>query len=95
MIENNRIEVLALRQIGWDHWDPIGIRQFGDLAWQNEAADEYDHYLLHAARMIQAGSTLEAATEYLERIITEHMGLGAHRNASLQTIDAIAAYLRS
>ncbi|WP_260694385.1 hypothetical protein [Rhizobium laguerreae] len=32
MSEHIKIDIAALRKIGWDHWDPIGIRQLDDSA---------------------------------------------------------------
>ncbi|MBX5185104.1 hypothetical protein HJB86_09805 [Rhizobium sp. NZLR3b] len=91
-------DIHALRQIGWDHWDPIGIRQLDDLAWRNNAADEYDTYLLQAANMILEGATLETAAAYLDDIISNDMALGpvdeAVHGASLRTAEAISACLQ-
>jgi hypothetical protein len=76
MNEHPEIDIHALRQIGWDHWDPIGIRRRDDSAWRNEAADEYDAYLLHAATMILQVATSEAVAAYLDEMISDHMALG-------------------
>jgi len=99
MIDHSSIDMKVLRQIGWDHWDPIGIRQWKDPAWRRAAADEYDSYLLHAAGMVLQNSSLEAVAAYLDEIVVINMGLGpvnaAIHGASARTVDAIAAYLRT
>ena len=60
-----KIELSALRQIGWDHWDPIGIRQF-DADWPTEAPDEYDSYLLRVVSMLRGGQSEAEASAYLK-----------------------------
>ncbi|MBB4333273.1 hypothetical protein [Rhizobium leguminosarum] len=98
MSEHIKIDIDALRKIGWDHWDPIGIRQLDDSAWRNNAADEYDTYLLQAANMILQGATCETVAAYLDDIISGSMALGppseAVHRASLLTAEAISAYLQ-
>ena len=91
-----KIQLSRLRQIGWDRWDPIGLRGYGD-DWKGPAADEYDSYLLHVVCMLWNGKSREQAVGYLENIASEHMGLGASnrdRMSSKITVDAIAEYLQ-
>jgi hypothetical protein len=99
MTDHSTIEMNVLRQIGWDHWDPVGIRQTDDPAWRTAAADEYDSYLLHAAGMVLQSASQEAVAAYLDDITVINMGLGpvngAIHGASVRTADAIAAYLRT
>jgi len=98
MSEHIKIDIDALRKIGWDHWDPIRMRQLDDSAWRNNAADEYDTYLLQAANMILQGATVETVAAYLDDIISDSMALGppseAVHRASLRTAEAISAYLQ-
>ncbi|MCV9943886.1 hypothetical protein [Rhizobium sp. BT-175] len=98
MSDHVKIDIAALRKIGWDHWDPIGIRQLDDPAWRTDAADEYDTYLLQAAHMILQGATCETVAAYLDDIISDSMALGppseAVHRASLLTAEAISAYLQ-
>jgi hypothetical protein len=98
MSEHIKIDIDALRKIGWDHWDPIRMRQLDDSAWRNNAADEYDTYLLQAANMILQGATCETVDAYLDDIISGSMALGppseAVHHASLLTAEAISAYLQ-
>lgn len=70
----HHIQISELREIGWREWDPIGIWQFADDAWQNGAADEYDSYLAEVARGLRAGWTMDEAVEYLVGIECEHIG---------------------
>jgi len=99
MIDHSSIDMKVLRQIGWDHWDPIGIRQWKDPTSRRAAADEYDSYLLHAAGMVLQNSSLEAVAAYLDKIVVINMGLGpvnaAIHDASARTVDAMATYLRA
>jgi hypothetical protein len=92
------INLDKLRQIGWDNWDPIGIRGFGDDAWKSATADEYDRYMLHVGRSLIQGGRIDDAVAYLDNIASEHMGLGPitpeGHAASQRTVEAIATYLR-
>lgn len=91
------IKLSRLRQIGWDEWDPIGIRCFDDQSWRDVAADEYDTYLLHVVSLLRAGASKVHAVEYLDMIASEHMGLGIRteegHQASLRTVEAIQSYI--
>lgn len=93
-----KTELAALRQIGWDYWDPIGIRGFNDDDWRGPAADEYDRYMLHVCQQLRNGVLEEQAIAYLDQIASDHMGLGPITReghaASAQTVTAIAEYLR-
>jgi hypothetical protein len=66
----------ALRQIGWDHWDPIEIRSFNDVDWRRGAADEYDTYMCEAYRRSVAGETADAVALYLDGIVEHNMSFG-------------------
>lgn len=95
-----KVQLSRLREIGWDEWDPIGIRTpDGDDAWKTNAADEYDAYLLHVVSLLQRGHAAEEAVAYLDWVCSEHMGLGplapeAHQ-ASKATVEAISEYLET
>ncbi|MEF0938927.1 hypothetical protein [Rhizobium sp. BR 362] len=97
MNDHPAVDIHALRQIGWDNWDPIGIRQIDDVAWRSTAADEYDTYLFHVANMILGGTTSDEAAAYLDRIASDNMAVGpvkeAGHHASLRTVEAISAYM--
>lgn len=93
-----KIELSALRQIGWDHWDPIGIRQF-DADWPTEAPDEYDSYLLRVVSVLRGGQSEAEASAYLNHVASEDMGLrqrtALENEAAVTTVRAIATYLRT
>lgn len=94
-----KIQLSRIRQIGWDQWDPIGIRSFGTDGWKEGAADEYDAYLLQVVSRLHRGEPIESAVSYLDQIASEHMGLGpltdeGHR-ASVATVEAILTYLKT
>lgn len=94
----SNIDYHRIRQIGWDNWDPIGLRQIDPNAWQEDAADEYDSYVLHVVRLLQNGQSVSDAVAYLDEIASEHMGLGMRlelHQASQRTVEAIAEYLRT
>ncbi len=80
-----------LRDIGWTHWDPIGLR-----AVRDDCDDEYDRYLTHIASHLWDGKNPVAAANYLVLVEAEHMGLGPHPSAmprAQATISAIADYI--
>ena len=83
----------ALRQIGWDHWDPIQIRRMDSTSWLNGAADEYDGYMLKAADMIVRGATDIQATVYLDFIAWHYIATGIDEGRSMKTVKAIRAYV--
>lgn len=89
-------DIAALREIGWREWDPIGIREMNDDAWQNGAADEYDSYLIEVADGLLSGWSADQAIDYLVSIERDHMALGEHptaRERAATTVDAIAAHI--
>jgi hypothetical protein len=98
MFEQPKIKLSRLREIGWSHWDPIGLSQMGDDHWKDggPCADEYDSYLLGVVSRLRRGEPASQAVSYLEEIEIDHMGGG--RNATTRsradaTVAAIADYL--
>lgn len=91
MAAHAKLELNRLREIGWRDWDPIG------LADSSCPRDEYDSYLLQAVSRLRQGQTVDQVAEYLEKIASEHMGLGpstpASRAASERTATLINHYL--
>jgi len=98
MSQEANSEFAALRRIGWDYWDPIGIGGFSADNWRVSAADEYDRYIQHVAWLLKGGAPVDHAIAYLDRIASDHMGLGPitakGHAASVQTVTAVAEYLR-
>jgi hypothetical protein len=76
-----------LREIGWAKWDPIGVGG-PDHGWP---ADEYDTYLLQAARLLWSGKSDQEVADYLVEIETEHMGLDAVPGIRLRAFDVAKA----
>lgn len=75
MTERPKIRLSRLRDIGWTHWDPIGLLVDGE-PWEGKPfADEYDTYLLRAAYMVRMNELDKTIIDYLVEIETDHMGL--------------------
>lgn len=72
-----KLRLSRLRDIGWTLWDPIGLLSEGDTWVGKQFADEYDGYLVHAAGQLRRGACAQDVVDYLGRIKSEHMGLGA------------------
>lgn len=93
------LKLSRLRDIGWKHWDPIGLLP-EQGTWENhpEFSDEYDRYLFHAASKLRRDWSITDAVDYLMFIANEHMGLGPPssplaRTRAEATAKAIKAYL--
>lgn len=86
------MKLSVLRDIGWEHWDPIRLNG-SEGGWRrNNAADEYDRYLLQVAARLQRGETDSILVDYLVGIETGHMGLAANpatRSRAEATVVAI------
>lgn len=98
MIEQPKIKLSRLREIGWSEWDPIGLSQMGDDHWKDggACADEYDSYLLQVVGRLKRGEPIEDAVAYLEEIEIVHMGGGrvaTTRSRAEATVAAISDYL--
>jgi hypothetical protein len=91
MAARTKIRLSRLRDIGWRHWDPIGLGGPGG-SWANSgAADEYDGYLLKAAGMVRLDQGDEAAAQYLVWVESEHMGMGVRGDTHSRAAATIAA----
>jgi len=98
MIEQPKIKLSRLREIGWSKWDPIRLSQLGDEDWNDggPCADEYDGYLLEVAGRLRHDQTYEDTVSYLEEIEMVYMGSGrvaTTRSRAEATVAAIADYL--
>jgi hypothetical protein len=84
-----RFDIVSLRKIGFERWDPIG---------GGGPADEYDTYLLKAAGNLWNGDAIEQVSDYLVKVEVEQMGLelapGVRERAS-QVAQAISEYVQS
>ncbi len=85
------LDLGRLREIGWTHWDPIGLAPPDE-----NCVDEYDSYMREAAVMLWTGASGSAAADYLAAIEKEHMGQGPRPSAMARAqaaVNAIADYL--
>ena len=64
-----------IRDIGWTHWDPIGLAKHIDDWRELEWTDEYDAYLLRAFSVLWHGDNVHKATRYLLQFEAVSMGL--------------------
>ncbi len=93
-----KVQLSKLRAIGWNMWDPIGMRDLVSEDLRSGPVDEYDGYLLKVVSLLSHGHPLTDAANYLEQIASDHMGLGhspEHIPAAETTVSAIAEYLLS
>lgn len=74
MTDRPEFDLSRLRKIGWELWDPIGLRGL-----DADVEDEYDSYLLQAAGRTWNGASEDELVDYLISVETEHMGLGEGR----------------
>lgn len=82
-----------LRDIGWAHWDPIGLLG-PDETWDGELfADEYDRYLIVAAGQLRRGAPEEEVVQYLLEIECYHMGLG-ERHSRAEQVEKVAREIK-
>jgi hypothetical protein len=100
MVEQTKVKLSRLREIGWSQWDPIGLSQLGNDYWKDggPCADEYDSYLLQVVERLRRGEPRPAIVAYLEDIEVDYMGLGpggSTRARADRTVAAIAEYLSS
>ncbi len=85
MATHPKIRLSRLRDIGWRHWNPIGLKQHGG------ADDEYDGYLLKVADMVRGDQSDETAARYLVWVESEHMGMGMRADTYARVLATIAA----
>ena len=95
-----RVKLSRLRDIGWRHWDPIGLLGSGGIftgKWDDQDnlsfADEYDRYLMAAAGQLRRGEPPENVMAYLIQIESEHMALGVSRSTKTRAQDVVNAIL--
>ena len=76
-------DILRLREIGWAHWDPIGLS-----GSREKCPDEYDNYLMQAAGLALRNIPEEGVADYLQSCCHE-MGVAANERAAITTARAI------
>ena len=93
MARRQTVKLSVLRDIGWDRWDPIGLNG-SEGGWRrNNAADEYDSYMLRVAGGLESGEADRPLVDYLVTIETEHMGQ-ADSSTARQRAEATVAAIR-
>lgn len=96
--EARSLKLSVLRDIGWEQWDPIGLRG-SEGGWRrSHAADEYDRYMRRVADGLQGGEPGAALIDYLVSIETLHMRLTetpATRARAEATVATVREHLRS
>jgi len=84
------MKLSALRDIGWDHWDPIGLSG-AEGGWRrSDAADEYDRYMQYVVDRLRMGEPDQVLIDYLVAIETRHMGLAETPATRTRAADAVA-----
>jgi hypothetical protein len=91
MPKQPKIRLSRLRDLGWRHWDPIGLSGFEGGWEKSDAADEYDTYLMKVAGMVRRGEGDDAAARYLVEIESEYMGMGMNADTQSRAEATIAA----
>ena len=85
------VKLSVLRDIGWDHWDPIRLNG-SEGGWRrSNAADEYDRYLLRVVDRLRRGEPDGVLINYLVNIETGHMGLADIATARSRAEATVAA----
>ena len=82
------VKLSALRQIGWEIWDPIGIRDCVSDDYAEGPADEYDQYLMVAFGMAQGGRPAAKIADYLNDIASRRMGPGTSISGGTSGVEA-------
>ena len=85
-----RFKLSRLREIGWAHWDPIGLSSLLDEG-NDSIVDEYDSYLLQAAGRLWNGAARGEVTDYLVEVERDHMGLGEGPRSHTRAVETVAA----
>jgi hypothetical protein len=92
------VKLSALRRIGWEVWDPIGIRDCVNDEYSEGPADEYDNYLIVAFGMAQSGRSESEIATYLGDVASNYMGLGKPNDggkSNLETAHQLAVLATS
>lgn len=80
-----------LRDIGWKHWDPIGLNGSEGSWRRSDAANEYDRYLYRVVGGLQSGESNGSLVDYLINIETMHMRLTDMSSARSRAEATVAA----
>lgn len=83
-----RLRPSHFREIGWTHWDPLGLSDT-DEACPQGIADEYDTYLMRVAGILINGEGVAAAIDYLTETSEDLSCTRADPAAVERTVHAI------
>lgn len=75
---------LAVHQILWRDWDPIGMYDWGP-------DDEYDGYVWPVIGKIMQGESVDSIADYLDWASNENMGCPRTRESNLEIARKLAA----
>lgn len=90
------IDLTRLREIGWTHWDPIGLMRNRDTWIGQPFENEYDDHLIQVANRIIAGEddvTLVAYLVVVERDDMHCSSADVAPQRAAATVSAIKKYI--
>jgi hypothetical protein len=88
------IDIDLLREIGWTHWDPIGLLRPGQDWREASFKDEYDSYLRRVVKKVLAGESEGRIAAYLIGVACHAMCGGRSKRdirAAVDTVRAVTA----
>ncbi len=75
-IGHPNVDFDRLREIGWSHWDPIGLLGVTG-GWKGQPyEDEYDRYLYNASQMLKNNCSVADVADYLFLVQSQYMQIG-------------------
>ena len=74
-----------VKNILMNDWDPIGVKS------NPNAKAEYDQYALRIVGMLYNGTTQDSLADYLDKIVTEDLGLSSNKNKSIEVSKKLLA----
>lgn len=93
-MNNPKINISKLRDIGWSLWDPLELLPEGE-SWNSEDnlafADEYDDYLMKAAGKIRNGVAKEEVVGYLLDVENKTLGLKTNADSKKRIQEVVAS----
>lgn len=82
--------IKTLREIGWNYWDPINLRDIEEMDGSEFGCDdEYDTYLMQAAGQLINGKSIKEVTDYLVDIEQNYMGLGEGKGLNVRAEETV------
>jgi len=84
-----------VRQIGWQSWDPLDLKDMLSSEHVEPPIDEYDNYLILAFAKLAKDYSVEKVADYLWYIATDYMCVDETdelKKACEQTAEALNQY---